>query len=179
MDAAKAAPGSYPYGSSGNYGTMHVPMEMLTAASGAKMLHVPFTGRGPRRRRPARRPGRCALHRPCNDRPHVQGGKVRVLANWGDGRQPALPDVPTLKELGYDAQFSQWTGLFVPAGTPEPVIAKLREAARAAGNDPKVREVLLKAGSPVLYQDAPDFQKYVDADAQKMAEVVKKIGKLE
>ena len=56
---------------------------------------------------------------------------------------------------------------------------RLREAARVAGNDPKVREVLLKAGSPVLYQDAPDFQKYVDADAQKMADVVKRIGKLE
>ncbi len=67
----------------------------------------------------------------------------------------------------------------MPADTPEPVVARLREAARAAGNDPKVREVLLKAGSPVLYQDAPDFQKYVDADAQKMAEVVKRIGKLE
>ena len=47
--------------------------------------------------------------------------------------------MPTLKELGYDAQFSQWTGLFVPAGTPEPV-ARLREAARAAANDPRVKD---------------------------------------
>jgi tripartite-type tricarboxylate transporter receptor subunit TctC len=58
-------------------------------------------------------------------------------------------------------------------------VAKLRDAARAAGNDPKVREVLLKAGSPVLYQDTPDFQRYVDADAQKMTDVVKRIGKLD
>ena len=75
--------------------------------------------------------------------------------------------------------FAQWAGLFVPADTPEPIVARLREAARAAGPDPKVRDVLIKAGSPVLYQDAPDFQKYVEADAQKMADVVKKIGKLE
>ena len=75
--------------------------------------------------------------------------------------------------------FAQWSGIFVPDETPVAVTARLREAARVAGNDPKVREVLLKAGSPVLYQDAPEFQKYVDADAAKMAEVVKKIGKLE
>jgi tripartite-type tricarboxylate transporter receptor subunit TctC len=59
------------------------------------------------------------------------------------------------------------------------VLAKLREAARAAANDPKVKEVLGKAGSPILYQDSSDFQRYVDADAAKMTEVVKKIGKLE
>jgi tripartite-type tricarboxylate transporter receptor subunit TctC len=66
---------------------------------------------------------------------HAKGGKVRILATWGDARHPALPDVPTLKELGYDAQYSQWTGPFVPAGTPEPVIAKLREAAKFAADD--------------------------------------------
>ena len=65
----------------------------------------------------------------------LKAGKIRVLATWGEARHPALPDVPTLKELGYDAQFSQWTGLFVPAGTPDAVIAKLREASKAAVND--------------------------------------------
>ena len=67
----------------------------------------------------------------------------------------------------------------MPAGTPDAVVAKLREAARAAANDPKVKEVLLTAGSPIQYLDAPEFQRYVDADAAKMADVVKRIGKVE
>ena len=110
---------------------------------------------------------------------HVQSGKIRALAHWGTGRLVTLPDVPSLKEVGMPIDFAQWAGLFVPAETPDSIVGRLREAARAAGADAKVREVLLKAGSPVLFQDAPDFQKYVDADAQKMADVVKRIGKIE
>jgi tripartite-type tricarboxylate transporter receptor subunit TctC len=109
----------------------------------------------------------------------VKSGKLRVLAHWGAARLATLPDVPTLKESGYDAEYAQWSGLFVPAGTPEPVVQRLRAAARAAANDPKVKEVILNAGSPILYQDTPDFEKYVQADARKMAAVVKKIGKVQ
>jgi tripartite-type tricarboxylate transporter receptor subunit TctC len=110
---------------------------------------------------------------------HLKAGKVRVLASWGESRHPALPDVPTLKELGYDAQFSQWTGLFVPAGTPEPVIAKLREAARFAVDDANFKAALAKVDTPVQYLDQPQFRSFWDADARKLADVVKKIGKVE
>ncbi|MCC6193166.1 MAG: hypothetical protein IT518_01755 [Burkholderiales bacterium] len=108
-----------------------------------------------------------------------EADKIRVLAHWGDVRLVTLPDVPSLKEAGTDVQYAQWSGLFVSAGTPDAVVARLREAARAAANDPKVKEVLLMAGSPVQYLDAPEFQRYVDADAAKMAEAVKRIGKVE
>ena len=87
--------------------------------------------------------------------------------------------MPSLKDAGYNAEYAQWSGLFVPAGTPEPVAQRLRAAARAAANDPKVKEVILNAGSPILYQDTPDFEKYVQADVKRMADVVKKIGKVE
>jgi tripartite-type tricarboxylate transporter receptor subunit TctC len=90
-----------------------------------------------------------------------------------------MPDVPSLHEAGYSAEYAQWSGLFVPAGTPEPVVQRLRAAARAAANDAKVKETILGAGSPVLYQDTPDFEKYVQADARRMSEVVRKIGKIE
>ena len=92
------------------------------------MLHVPFTGAGPAVVALLGGQVEALSTGPSTVMGHVKAGKVRVLATWGEARHPALPDVPTLKELGYDAQFSQWTGLFVPAGTPEPVIAKLREA---------------------------------------------------
>jgi tripartite-type tricarboxylate transporter receptor subunit TctC len=177
--AAKKSPGSIPYGSSGNYGTMHVPMEMLTAATGTKMLHVPFTGAGPAVVALLGGQVEALSTGPSTVMGHLKGGKVRVLATWGDSRHPALPDVPTLKELGYDAQFSQWTGLFVPAGTPEPVIAKLREAARATVDDPTFKAAMSKVETPVQYLDQPQFRTFWDNDAHKLADVVKKIGKVE
>jgi len=179
IEAAKKAPGTIPYGSSGNYGTMHVPMEMLTGAAGTKMLHVPFTGAGPAVVGLLGGQVEALSTGPSTVMGHVKGGKVRVLATWGDSRHPALPDVPTLKELGYDAQFSQWTGLFVPAGTPDAVIAKLREAAKAAVNDASFQGALARVETPIQYLDQPQFRTFWDADARKLAEVVKRIGKVE
>jgi tripartite-type tricarboxylate transporter receptor subunit TctC len=179
VDAAKNAPGAIPYGSSGNYGTMHVPMEMLAAASGTKLLHVPYTGAGPAVVALLGGSVEALSTGPSSVMGHVKGGKVRVLASWGEARHPALPDVPTLKELGYDAQFSQWTGLFVPAGTPPEVVARLRDAARAAVNDETFKSALAKVETPIQYLDAPQFQSFWDADSRKLAEAVKRIGKVE
>lgn len=176
---AKANPGKLNFGSSGNYGTMHIPMAMLMNAADVKMTHVPYTGAGPAIVGLLGGQVDAIATGPATIVQHVQGGKARVLAHWGEARLAVLPDVPTLKELGVPIDYAQWSGVFAPAGTPEPALAKLREAARAAANDPKVREVLGKAGSPILYQDSPDFQRYVDADAAKMTEVVKRIGKIE
>jgi len=179
VEAARKSPGSIPYGSSGNYGTMHVPMEMFSSAANVKMLHVPFGGAGPAVVALLGGQVEALSTGPSSVIGHVKGGKLRVLASWGDSRHPALPDVPTLKELGYDAQFSQWTGLFVPAGTPEPAIAKLREAAKAAVADDTFKAALAKVETPIQYLDQPQFSRFWDADAKKLADVVKKIGKVE
>ena len=176
---AKRNPGKFTYGSSGNYGTMHVPMEMFAGAAGVKMVHVPYTGAGPAIVGLLGGQVDALATGPATVVQQVKAGKVRVLAHWGDARLTALPDVPSLRDTGTDVQYAQWSGLFVPAGTPDAVVAKLRDAARAAANDPKVNEVLLTAGSPIQYLDSPEFQKYVDADATKMSDVVKRIGKVE
>jgi len=176
---AKKNPGKYTYGSSGNYGTMHVPMEMFAGATGVKLVHVPYTGAGPAIVGLLSGQVDVVATGPATIVQHVKGGKVRALAHWGDVRLTTLPDVPSLKESGTNVEYAQWSGLFVPAGTPDAVVTRLRDAARAAANDPKVREVLLTAGSPVQYLDTPEFQKYVDADATKMSDVVKRIGKVE
>jgi tripartite-type tricarboxylate transporter receptor subunit TctC len=179
LEAAKKSPGSIPYGSSGNYGTMHVPMEMLSDAAHVKMLHVPFTGAGPAVIALLGGQVDALSTGPSSIMGHVNGGKVRVLATWGESRHPAFPEVPTLKELGYDAQFAQWTGLFVPAGTPEPVVARLRAAAKFAVEDPTFQSALAKVETPIQYLDQPRFRAYWDADATKLADVVKRIGKVE
>lgn len=179
VEAAKKAPGSIPYGSSGNYGTMHVPMEMFNGAANVKMLHVPFTGAGPAVVALLGGQVEALSTGPSSVMGHIKGGKVRVLATWGESRHPALPDVPTLKELGYDAQFSQWTGLFVPAGTPEPIIAKLREAAKFAVEDPTFQSALARVETPIQYLDQPRFKSFWDTDAHKLADAVRRIGKVE
>ena len=177
--AARAAPGKLTFGSSGNYGTMHMPMAMLALDQGVQLTHVPYTGAGPAIIGLLGGQVDAISTGPATIVQHVKGGKVRVLAHWGEGRLASLPDVPSLRELGVPVEYAQWSGMFVPAGTPEPVVARLREAAKAAANDDRVKQVLVTAGSPVMYLDAPEFQRYVDADATKMAEVVKKVGKLE
>jgi tripartite-type tricarboxylate transporter receptor subunit TctC len=177
--AARASPGKYTFGSSGNYGTMHVPMEMLLAAAGIKMTHVPYTGAGPAIIGLLGGSIDAVATGPATIVQQVNAGKLRALAQWGNARLVALPDVPTFHELGTNVEYAQWSGLFVPAGTPEPVIKRLRDAARAAANDERVKQVMVTAGSPIQYLDTPEFQRYVDADASKMADVVKRIGKVE
>jgi tripartite-type tricarboxylate transporter receptor subunit TctC len=179
VEDARKRPGAINYGSSGNYGTMHVPMEILAQTAGIKLTHVPFTGAGPAVVALLGGTIDAVSSGPATVLQHVKAGKLRVLAHWGSGRLETLPDVPALKDGGYDAEYAQWSGLFVPAGTPEPVAQRLRAAARAAAVDAKVKEVILGAGSPILYQDTADFEQYVQADARRMAEVVKKIGKLQ
>jgi tripartite-type tricarboxylate transporter receptor subunit TctC len=176
---ARANPGKFTYGSSGNYGTMHVPMAMFAGTAGIKMVHVPYTGAGPAIVGLLGGQVDALSTGPATVVQQVKAGKVRVLAHWGDVRLVSLPDVPSMKDSGTNVEYAQWSGLFAPAGTPDAVLQRLREAARAAANDPRVKDVLLSAGSPVQYLDAPEFQRYVDADAAKMADVVKRIGKIE
>ena len=177
--AAKKNPGGIPYGSSGNYGTMHVPMEMFAANAGIRLLHVPYSGAGPAVVGLLGGNVDAISSGPSTVVGHVKAGKIRVLASWGEARHPALPDVPTFKELGYSIQFSQWAGLFVPAGTPEPVQARLRGAARAAVQDEMMKNIFARIETPLQYLDAPEFAKFWEGDARMLAEIVKRIGKVE
>ena len=174
---AKAKPGVITFGSSGNYGTMHVPMEMLKQATGTYMLHVPYTGAGPAIIGLIGEQVDALATGPATIVQHVKSGRLRALAHWGEGRLAALPDVPSLKELGYPVAFSQWAGVFVPHGTPDAVVKTLRDAASQAAKDERLVKAIGTAGSPVLYMDAPQFSKFVADEAKTMAGVVKRIGK--
>ncbi len=179
VDDAKKRPGAINYGSSGNYGTMHVPMEILAQVSGSKLTHIPFTGAGPAVVALLGGQIDAVSTGPATVLQHVKAGKLRVLGHWGNGKLASMPEVTSLKDAGFNAEYAQWSGLFIPSATPEPVAQRIRAAARAAAQDAKVREVILGAGSPVQFQDSPDFEKYVQADAKRMVDVVKKIGKVE
>ncbi|MFZ9391855.1 MAG: tripartite tricarboxylate transporter substrate binding protein [Burkholderiaceae bacterium] len=172
-------PTKFNYGSSGNYGTMHVPMEQLKAAEKFSITHIPYTGAGPAVIGLLGGQVDALATGPASVVSHIKSGKVRALAHWGEGRLAALPDVPSFKELGIAAEFAQWSGIFVPANTPDDIVAKLRDAVRQAANDEKVRQIISNSGSPIQFLDAPEFGRYVDTDAKKLAEVVKRIGKVQ
>jgi tripartite-type tricarboxylate transporter receptor subunit TctC len=176
---AKKRPGAISYGSSGNYGTMHMPMEMFAQSAGIKLLHVPFTGAGPAVVALLGGNVEAVASGPSTVIQHVKSGKLRVLATWGDKRLAALPDTPTLVESGFDAVFFQWAAMFAPAGTPEPVIAKLREAARATSTDARFVAAMATVETPVQYLDAPDMQRFWEADAAKLGAAVRRVGKVE
>jgi tripartite-type tricarboxylate transporter receptor subunit TctC len=179
VDDARRHPGEITYASSGLYGASHVPMEMLLHAAGVKMRHLPTTGGGPATT--AVLGGHAALwpSPPGIALPHVKAGKLRPLATFGAARLAALPDVPTLKELGYDVEYYLWAALFAPRGVPPTVLATLREATRRAVQDPEFRSAMDKVETPIAYQDADEFRVWWDADARRLAAVIKQIGRAE
>ncbi len=172
-------PGRFNYGSSGNYGTMHVPMEMLKARSGLHIVHIPYTGAGPALLALLGGQVDAVASGPSTVAQQIKAGKLRALAHWGEQPLAALPDVPSFKQRGVPVQFAQWSALFVPALASDEVVARLRAAARKVAADPQVVATIGRAGSPIEYLDAPEFQAYWAADALLMSQAVRRIGKVE
>ena len=179
IDDARQRPGAINFGSSGNYGTMHVPMELLKTSANLRMVHIPYTGAAPAIVAMLGGQIDAVATGPATVLQHVKAGRVRVLAHWGADRLASMPEVPSLKEMGQNIDYAQWSGLFIPTGVSEPIAQRLRAAAKFAANDSRVKEVIQGAGSPLQYLDAPEFEAYVAADARRMVEVVKRIGKLQ
>jgi tripartite-type tricarboxylate transporter receptor subunit TctC len=179
VEAAKANPGKINYSSSGVYGTLHVAMEMFANAAGIKLFHVPYGGGGPAVTALLSGQVQASAQGPAAAIGQIKGGKMRALAGWGTERLKLLPELPTFKELGYDVEFYIWSGVFAPAGTPGPVVNRLREAVRAAASSDEFKNAMEKVSTPVSYLDAPEFAKYWERDARRLAGAVEKIGKVE
>jgi len=179
VDAAKANPGKINYSSSGVYGTLHVAMEIFASAAGIKLFHVPYQGGGPAVTALLGGQVEALASGPAAAIGQIKGGKMRALASWSTERLKLLPEIPTFKELGYDAEFYIWTGVFAPAATPGPIVAKLREVVREAATSAEFKAAMEKVSTPVSYLDAPEFQKYWERDAARLKVALEKIGKVE
>jgi tripartite-type tricarboxylate transporter receptor subunit TctC len=179
VDAAKASPGKINYSSSGVYGTLHVSMEIFANAAGVKLFHVPYQGGGPAVTALLGGQVEALASGPAAAIGQIRGGKMRALASWSAERLSLLPEIPTFKELGYDAEFYIWTGVFAPATTPAPIVAKLREVVRTAATSAEFKAAMEKVSTPVSYLDAPEFQKYWERDAARLKVALEKIGKVE
>ncbi|MGP1615134.1 MAG: tripartite tricarboxylate transporter substrate binding protein [Pollutimonas bauzanensis] len=179
IEYAKKHPNEITYGSSGIYGTMHVPMEMLAQAADVKLAHIPYTGAGPAVAALLGGHVQALATGPASAIQQIKAGKLRALAHWGDKPLAALPDVPSLDSLGYDAKFIQWSGVFVPAGTPREIAAKLDQSMAKIAADPAFRQTMLNLGSPLEYMSAADFDTYWKEDSRTIARAVNKMGKIE
>ena len=179
VESAKAHPGKINYSSSGVYGTLHVSMEIFANAAGIKLFHVPYQGGGPAVTALLGNQVHALASGPAAVIGQVKGGKMRALASWSTERLPLLPEIPTFKELGYDAEFYIWSGVFVPAATPPQVVNRLRQAVREAATSAEFKATMEKVSTPVAYLDAPEFQKYWDRDAARLKIALEKIGKVE
>jgi tripartite-type tricarboxylate transporter receptor subunit TctC len=179
VEDAKKRPDGISYSSSGIYGTLHMAMEMLIHSAGIKLKHVPYGGAAPALTALLGGHVDCMAAGPAVVLPHIKAGKLRALAGWGEKRIAVLPELPTLKELGYDAEFYIWAGMFAPKGTPEPILKKLRDTVRAAMQEADFKAAMNKMETPIAYMDAPEFQKFWDKDAKMLADAIKRVGKIE
>jgi tripartite-type tricarboxylate transporter receptor subunit TctC len=174
---AKANPGKISYSSSGLYGTTHTATEMFSQAAGIQLLHVPYNGGGPAMNAALAREVMFTIQSPGVANPHVRSGKMRLLGSWGGKRVASLPEVPTMKEQGYDAEFYIWAALFAPAGLPQEIAARLRAVSRQVVQDPDFTRAMAGMNTPVDYRDGAEFQAFLDADSARLAGVIRKMGK--
>jgi tripartite-type tricarboxylate transporter receptor subunit TctC len=104
---------------------------------------------------------------------------LRALASFGATRSKALPNVPTLKELGYGVEYYLWVGLFAPKGTPPKIVSTLSAAIDQAANADQFKTAIANLSLEVSYLNAADFAKFWDADAKRANDAVRSIGRVQ
>ena len=179
VDDAKKRPNQLIFSSSGLYGALHLPMALFMKSAGIQMKHLPTAGGGPAVTAILGNNSQALVSSIAAANAQMKAGKLRPLACFGGSRAPALPDVPTMKESGYDVEFYLWVGLFAPKGTPGSVVATLRDATRKAVATEPFKAAMKNLGQDVAYLDQQEFKAFWDADAKRVEDAVRQIGKVE
>jgi tripartite-type tricarboxylate transporter receptor subunit TctC len=178
IEAAKAHPGTLVFSSGGLYGASHLPLAYLEKATGPlKLRHLPTSGGGPAIMAILGNNAQVTTQSTSAALPHIKAGKLRPLASFGETRSRLLPDVKTLKELGYDVEYYLWAGIFAPKATPAPIVTTLRGAIGQAVESQQFKTAITNAGQELAYLDGPDFQKFWDVDGKRTDEAVIAIGR--
>ena len=179
VDDAKANPDKLVFSSSGLYGALHLPTALFMKAAGIKFRHLPTNGGGPAITALLGNNSQILVSSIAAASGQIKAGKLRALGVFAPTRSPALPDVPTMKEQGYDLGFYLWVGLFAPKGTPEPVIATLRPLVKQVTETEQFKTAMKNIGEEVAYLDQPQFAKFWDEDAKRVEEAVHLIGRVQ
>ena len=176
---AKAKPGELVYSSTGLYGSAHVAMAMLMRAADTSLLHSPFNGAGPAMTAVLGNHANAFFAPAGVASPHVQGGRVRSLAQTGPQRVALFPDTPTLKEEGYDVDLTLWAGYFAPVKTPAAAVRAWQAALRESAQDPKFRDAMSKISVTVDYLDGDALIAWYENELKRLDREIRAIGKIE
>jgi tripartite-type tricarboxylate transporter receptor subunit TctC len=179
IDDAKKRPDGLIFSSSGLYGALHLPMALFMQSAGIKLRHLPTAGGGPALTALMGNNSQALVSSIAAASGQLKAGKARALASFGATRSPAYPGVPTMKELGHDIEFYLWVGLFAPKGTPEPIVTKLRDWTRQAAATEQFKQAMTNLGQEVAYLDQTEFRAFWAADAKRVEDAVRQIGKVD
>lgn len=179
--AAKAKPGQLAFSSGGLYGMSHLPAEILARAAGVKFRHVPYGGGGPSLTAVVGNQVDFSVNYPANTLPLLRGNKLRALAVIGGKRLKSASDIPSVKELGIDAEYYGWVGILAPLKTPKPIVDKLRQTLKSVVENRAFIDVIEGSGDEVQSLNGEELAKYMDEESAKIAklyaEMVKELPK--
>ena len=177
IEAARAKPDSVSYGSIGSGSPQHLAAELLSSMAKARFLHIPYKGSGPLVQDAVGGHVDMAVSSVPPAVPLVRAGKLRALAVTSSARSEALPDVPTMAELGFSGyEFNTWVGVAVPKGTPKEVVDRLRDGMVAALRASEVQATLRDQGAVPAGTTAGQFRQFVHDEVAKSDRIVSQAG---
>jgi tripartite-type tricarboxylate transporter receptor subunit TctC len=174
---AKSKPGVLNYASSGPGTPYHMAGELFKAMAGVDIVHVPYKGSSGARTDVLGGQVQMMFDAITTMAPHVEAGKVRALGTSGKVRSSVLPDVPTISEAGvpgYEAVI--WLGIMAPTGTPQAIVDRLNAEIRKAVTAADLEAEWKKQGAVPMSMSPAEFDKYLHADIEKWARIVKISG---
>src|SRR5262249_34774086 len=147
-------------------------------ATNIKLRHLPTNGGGPSLTALLGNNSNVSILAMSGALAQIKAGKVRALALMGGKRAAVLPDVPTMKELGYNIEYYLWVGIFAPKGTPDNVVSFLRKSIDTAAHSAEYKSSLANIGLDLDYMDGPEFAKFWANDAKAVVAAVDSIGQV-
>jgi tripartite-type tricarboxylate transporter receptor subunit TctC len=172
---AKQNPGKVSYGSPGVGTPPHLAMEELSLAAGVQFTHIP--SKGIAENNTALLGGHIeAISDSSGWAPLVDAGNFRLLATYGEQRCTRYPQVPTVREVGYDVVPRSHLGIMGPKGMPKPIVAKLHEAFKKAMDDPDFLGIMKKMDMDMYYLNPEDYEKYIRQEFERIGVLVPKLG---
>ncbi len=170
VEYARQNPKKVTYGTGGTGSPMHLAMEFIGRQENIQWTHVPYQGANPAMI--ALLGGHITAESGSTEwMPHVKEGKLRLLAAQGDRRMKAFPDVPTIKELGYDFTTGAYFMFVAPRGTPDEIVAKLDSTLHKSMDDPRFVDLLGKLEIEVTYRNSAELKKYLEENNARLAKL--------
>ncbi|WP_426959243.1 tripartite tricarboxylate transporter substrate binding protein [Muricoccus radiodurans] len=171
--AAKARPGGLDFASSGNGSVQHMALELFRQAAGIPVNHVPYRGGGPALTDVISGQINHFFSNASSSTGFVRAGTIRAIAHTGTGRLAAFPDLPSVGETlpGYEA--TEWNGVFVPAGTPDAIVARLNAAYNDAMEAPEIAERLAGLNVVTRRNTPEEFAAFIRAEQARWSRVIR------